>query len=491
MPTRIVLKESVAPRYNKKNANPARTPTVGNGAERQARSSADAGADPYPPPREPKHLFQTSRRRKSVFRSSIFQNNRATEPTESNVETNNQIAGEANRAGEGYDDIEEDLYDDDASGPWNPDGTVQRSGQTTHSRYASDIRASPRLLGYVFALTACAIMLASVIQFYRAPGTVPPQFQDYFNSQRYFVTSTNTVILWWKVWGAIAVSSAGCLVYLLIIVAHFNTICLPNLWVRFFRDGSLAERNLLLLLIVFWVAGLTISTGSLSVGESQPNVFFTTWIAFSATVNNLAVWRESAGLPSFLSRHGHARDTTYNWLWTAFFSLILAGSVSDIYVYRDEITLQSDGQKLNVSQQTWIIVLSVVWAEVGICFTALLLNRIQVEPFTLPCHCRRGRHREESVRCVFGWRHLEGLVLILSVGGKYYVVLKYTGVDTVINGLSNSYIGMWGTFFSSVSTFGTWLKENRNITYFVPDKDGSQQAVVEDVPQQPPSSKPM
>jgi hypothetical protein len=309
-------------------------------------------------------------------------------------------------------------------------------------------------------------MLASVVQFLRSPGTVPPEFQDYFDSGRYFVTSANNVILWWKVWGAVAVSACGCLVYLLIILAHFDTVCLPNLWVRVFRDGSLAERNLLLLLIVFWIAGLNINTGSLSAGEWQPNVFFTTWIAFCATVNNFAVWRESAGLRSWFDREAHARESTYNWLWTAFFSLVLAGSVSDVYYYRDEITLQSNGQKLNISQTTWIIILSLAWAFFGICCVAILLNCVQVEPYTLPCHCRR---HEQPVRCVLGWRHLEGLVLILAVGVTFYVVLVYTGVDTVVNGLSNAYIGMWGTFFSSVSTFGTWLKENRNITYFIPD----------------------
>lgn len=311
-------------------------------------------------------------------------------------------------------------------------------------------------------------MLASVVQFFRSPGTVPPQFQDSFNSERYFVTSTNTVILWWKVWGAIAVSATGCFIYLVIILAHFNTICLPNLWMNQFRDGSIAERNLLMLLIFFWIAGLHINTSSLSVAESQPNVFFTTWIAFCATVNNLAVWRESAGLLSLFDKRSHARETTYNWLWTAFFSTILAGSVADIYIYRDEITLQSDGQELNISQDSWIIVLSVVWTEVAVCCVALLLNHFQVEPYKLPCHCRRHDH---SVRCVFGWRQLEGLVLIVSVGGKYYVVLKYTGADTVINGLSNAYIGAWGTFFSASWCFGTWLKENRNINYIVSDED--------------------
>jgi hypothetical protein len=307
-------------------------------------------------------------------------------------------------------------------------------------------------------------MLASVVQFFRSPGDIPSEFEDYFDSTRYFVTSANTVILRWKVLGAMAVSTAGCLIYLLIILAHFDTICFPNFWVRLFQDGSLTERNLLILMVMFWVAGLTINTGSLSVGESQPNVFFTTWIAFCATANNWSMWRESAGLQSWFDNH--PRETTRNWFWTAFFSLILGGSVLDLFLYRDEVTLQSNGQNLNVSETTWLIVLCLVWGEVFIIVVALVwADFVQVEPFALPCHCK-----ERSGWCVFGWCDLEGLILVLLVGTKYYVVLKYTGVDSVVNGLTNSYLGVWGTFFSSTFGLGSWLKE----AYFVSDDDGEE-----------------
>jgi hypothetical protein len=32
----------------------------------------------------------------------------------------------------------------------------------------------------------------------------------------------------------------------------------------------------------------------------------------------------------------------------------------------------------------------------------------------------------------------------------------------VINGLSNAYFGIWGSFFNSVFAFGTWLHENKH-----------------------------
>jgi hypothetical protein len=56
---------------------------------------------------------------------------------------------------------------------------------------------------------------------------------------------------------------------------------------------------------------------------------------------------------------------------------------------------------------------------------------------------------------------------LLFQAGKFYVILEYTAVGGLINGLSNAYFGAWGSFFNSVFCFGTWLKENKNIDFFV------------------------
>jgi hypothetical protein len=262
------------------------------------------------------------------------------------------------------------------------------------------------------------------------------------------------------------VSGLGCIIYLFIVLAHFETVCCPQVWVRVFRDGSLSERNLILALIFYWFLGLHINTSALSVGENQPNVFFTSWIAFAATANNYMVWRESAGLSPLFFGKKHKRETTDNWFWTAFFSTILAGSATDIYIYRNQLTITLNGQNVQVTQTDWYIVLSIVWSEVILCSLALLLNEFQVEPYKLPCLCHR---KGSTYRCVFGWRQIEGFIILIAMGGKYYVVLNYTGVDTVINGLTNAYVGAWGTFFASVFSFGTWLRESRNVTYFIND----------------------
>ena len=145
---------------------------------------------------------------------------------------------------------------------------------------SDDIRASPRLLGYLFSMIASAVMLVSVLQFYRREEDFDDAYhaQDNADPEReYFVTSTG-VVLRWKLWGAVYMSSFGAGINLFILLVHFDTMCFPHTWLSFFRDGSLAERNLQLFLILLWAAGVHVLTSSLSVGESQANTFFTCWI---------------------------------------------------------------------------------------------------------------------------------------------------------------------------------------------------------------------
>jgi hypothetical protein len=270
----------------------------------------------------------------------------------------------------------------------------------------------------------------------------------------------------WKLWGAIYVSSIGGGVCALTVLAHFETICFPRFWVKIFRDGSLAERNLIFAMLVFWAAGMHICTSSLSVGENQANVFFTTWIAFGSIALNYGVWRESAGLPSVADKimNSHNRETTYNWLWTALFSSVFAGSATDIFYNRNDIELRFGGKILTLSDRDWYFILSAVWAEVILCILAVFLNEWFPESPQCPC----GRQRQGGIfRCIFGWRQIEGLVILIWAAGKFYVILEYTAVGGLINGLSNAYFGAWGSFFNSVFCFGTWLKENKNIDFFV------------------------
>jgi hypothetical protein len=274
----------------------------------------------------------------------------------------------------------------------------------------------------------------------------------------------------WKLWGAIYTGAIGVGICALTVLAHFETVCFPHYWVKIFRDGSLAERNLIFAMLVFWAAGVHICTSSLSAGENQANVFFTTWIAFGSIALNYGIWRESAGLPSLADKimNSHNRDTTYNWLWTALFSSIFAGSATDIFYNRRDIELRFGGEILTLDSRDWYFILTAVWAEVGICLMAVFFNEWSSQSPQCPCAKR--------FRCVLGWRQIEGLVIFIWATGKFYIILEYTGVDGLINGLSNAYFGAWGSFFNSVFCFGTWLKENKNIEFFVRDESNEEES---------------
>jgi len=261
-------------------------------------------------------------------------------------------------------------------------------------------------------------------------------------------------------------------------------------------------------LLLVAAAGVHVCTSSLSVGQFQANVFFTTWIAFAAAASNFSVWRESAGLLPYTEQlhncgrkrqlhlqqmrraenrfsrrqiqqtsslnhdnedeHGHYRQTTDNWMWTAFFSAVFCGSITDMYLNRAELGLMISLESLKQSglqaySHEWEIILGVVWAEFAVCLLAILINECFVKTsWILPCSCHV---RGERYRVMFGWRQIEGLVILVSIGGKLWVIIKYTGVDAVINGLNNAYFGVWGSFFNSAFALGTWINEKKNIAY--------------------------
>jgi hypothetical protein len=372
--------------------------------------------------------------------------------------------------------------------------SVLRGLQVRTDEGEADIRGSPRLLGYLFSMMASSVMLVSVVQFYRQRG-----FQDdaMVTYDPYYYFSNNGVVYRWKLWGTVSVSSAGMVLSLLSIWVHLDTLVAPDLWAVAVRDGSRIEQCWILGLLLFWAAAVHVCTSTLSVGESQPNVYFATWIAFGATAMNYSVWRESAGRKQTMwhreysryqrrqnrdsfrnsqrsnaSQGADHRETTYNWLWIGFFSCIFAGAATDIYFNRDNIVLRFRGVPLDLLPHDWIIILTVVWSEVALCCLAVLLNTTWSAAASTPScrlpHCTIPREdRPERYRCVFGWRQMEGLVILLTTGLKFWVILKYAAVDGVIPGLSNAYFGVWGSFFNGVFCFGTWLRENKNIEYIV------------------------
>jgi hypothetical protein len=306
-------------------------------------------------------------------------------------------------------------------------------------------------------------MLITVIQFYRQQEN--NDFVTLFNKgdgenwDSRIYDSINGPVYYWKFIGCVAAGSVGSAISLLVLLLHFDTICFPRVWVKFFRDGSQIEHALLIFLVLFWGFGLHICTSTLSVGEVQANVYFTAWIAFASALLNCGVWRVSSGRPSLAEKINlHHRETTYNWIWMLCFLLIFAGSSTDIYFNRDDVTFRLKGEVLELSPKVWLTILSIVWALVGICLLALLFNHYLTKEVEVK-FCGGRSH------FVLGWRQFEGIVILAMVGVFFWIIYTQTGANGVINGLNNGYFGVWGAFFNSVFAFGTWLRENKDIEY--------------------------
>lgn len=184
---------------------------------------------------------------------------------------------------------------------------------------SEDIRASPRLLGYCFQLLASLVMLISVSSLFGKRNSETDnatEIWDIFNSSRVdskklYYSNESRAVFAWKLIGCFVVSGVGTLVSLGIILVHFDTLFFPSYWMPIFRDGSQTEQLLLISLAVFWAIGLHINTSSLSVGEAQANVFFTSWISFFSAILNFGIWRVSAGRRSIADLFNeHHRETT-------------------------------------------------------------------------------------------------------------------------------------------------------------------------------------
>eukprot|EP00536_Pseudo-nitzschia_multiseries_P006088 jgi/Psemu1/14418/gm1.14418_g len=190
----------------------------------------------------------------------------------------------------------------------------KKGSESFRALSSEDIRASPRLLGYCFQLLASIVMLISVSTFLGDDDE--EDMWDLFNatnivSKKLYYRNESRAVFAWKLFGCFVVSGLGTIVTLGIILVHFDTIFFPTYWLKIFRDGSKNEQVLLILLAIFWGVGLHINTSSLSVGESQANIFFTSWISFFSAILNYGIWRVSAGRVSIADLViEHHRETT-------------------------------------------------------------------------------------------------------------------------------------------------------------------------------------
>ena len=311
----------------------------------------------------------------------------------------------------------------------------------------SDIHSSPRMTCYINSLLCSCIMLISIVQFYFKEDDKVAQYHD----EEFYIGNYGVYL--WKLQGAFCVSAAGITIYLLILLAHFDTICFPDFCTSFFRDGSKGERNLIYVLILFWIGGVYLCTSDLSVGSAQPNVYFTSWIAFGTNLRNYNVWRTCAGYRRWSEIvKSSPRETTFNWTWTLFFALVASLGASDSYSSRDELSFYFEGKEVHEEDRKLGMILA--WMSVVICIIVLLGNLFWTQEYRMTC-CKR-------CQITLDWRQFEGAFLVGMLAMYGYVIFVFTGTQGIFNSPSNTYFGIWGTFFSAVVTLGTWIKENRN-----------------------------
>jgi hypothetical protein len=311
---------------------------------------------------------------------------------------------------------------------------------------ASDIRASPRLAGYLYILIASVVMIASVAQFYKNEGFGAELFKRLgYDKRADFILVGGSRVYRWKFIGAFVVAVIGTISSLFIILVHFEPFCAPKFWKKCFRDGSKYERNILIANCVFWGAGVHICTSSFSIGANQPNVFFTTWIAFISSALNYDMWRLGADLHCVTEFVSNQRLTTiYNWFWTFVFTVIAAGALTDMYVNREHYLLYQDGLPYKPPNSEWVRALVISWVFVGIAAFSIYAKYMWVT------------WRSK-------WSYVEGLIIASMIGLTAWVCTTYTGVQGAIAGPTNAYFGVWGVFFCTLLTFGTWLRETNGV----------------------------
>lgn len=180
-------------------------------------------------------------------------------------------------------------------------------------------------------------------------------------------------------------------------------------------------------------------------------------IGFGANVFNYNVWRMGAGLEAWgelLTKH---RATTFNWTCTLFFATVAACGASDSYAHRDELSLYVAGSAaLYEEDRRNGLIFS--WTSVAISMIALLGNLFLKDSYSMTC-CK-------CLEMTLDWSQFEFACLVFLLGLYGYVLFVYTGTTGVFNSPTNTYFGIWGTLFSAIITFGTWIKENRNFFMF-------------------------
>ncbi len=124
-----------------------------------------------------------------------------------------------------------------------------------------DISTSPRLLGYVFSCISSVVSMISSTIFYRRGITevspsglddygdsigaqftaeelakVEDRLEDMTETYHLFFGRGGIIVQRWKLFGSIAISGLLTFITLLVVIAHFDSICCPKKFRIFFRE---------------------------------------------------------------------------------------------------------------------------------------------------------------------------------------------------------------------------------------------------------------
>ena len=153
----------------------------------------------------------------------------------------------------------------------------------------------------------------------------------------------------------------------------------------------------------------------------------------------------------------------YNWMWAGIFSVIMLFSLLDLYVHRDSDSTLLGLSLEDVLPQTWRRLWILTAVTTSLCLCVPLTNHY----LTLPQSDRRTSIRK--FRIIF--RQVEGLILLGLLGMYAYIITRFTGVQSPINGINNPYLSTWGTFLCIVLCFSTWLRDKKNVAWVQLESD--------------------
>lgn len=333
----------------------------------------------------------------------------------------------------------------------------------------NDISTSPRLFGYFVCCIASIVSMLSTTLFYVTGTGIPPintvlghaknhgvtlnstqleitsDMFEALEAQRaaYFYGKRGNVVQLWKLYGSIAVSSLLALITLLVLIAHFDSWFFPNTFRRIFADGSIVERNLLLMIILITIVALEISTSRFSVGEAQANVFFSTWTTFIASTINYEIWRTSAGRHLTFQNVLFESDSKFRdkrfWLLLSIFQSIILLSYLEHTAHNHffkEVQQTFDCKLVSLSNR-WL------WIAIAGCFLVWM-------NFFVKTRCK--------ISLRLKWV-MDAAVSGTAVGLNGTAIGYFTGqaVDRV-HCPSNLYFGLWGAFVVAIWIFSSLLQ---------------------------------